>query len=229
MGTELDFGDRARLLWGQSWFVGTEIGLYQRLISWYFINMDEKRLIWTEQGKKKVFDCSIFSIWESYCKAPQAQPNQGEPQVFSVVDARDWVIVIPVINGPKGKQFLMVWQWRFGSKSLSLEFPGGVFEEGESPEQAAARELHEETGYKPGKLEKLGDFNPNPAFMTNKIHIFLAGDLINTEKQDLDEDEFVEVSLVDVDEVIKGMGKAPYVHALMGTALALYHQRVPSI
>ena len=190
--------------------------------------MDEKRLIWIEEERKKVLDCSIFSLWNSYCKSPQAKPDRSEPQVFTVVDARDWAITIPVVNGPKGKQFLMVWQWRFGSKSLSLEFPGGVFEPGENPEEAAARELQEETGYKPGKIEKIGEFNPNPAFMTNKTHFFIAEDLKNTGKLDLDEDEFVDVELVDAEEVIRGMGKAPYVHALMGTALALYHQRVPS-
>jgi len=190
--------------------------------------MDEKRLIWTEEGRKKVFDCSIFSLWESYCKSPESQPNHGEAQIFTVIDARDWAITIPVVNGPKGKQFLMVWQWRYGSKSLSLEFPGGVFEKGESPEQAAARELFEETGYKPGKIEKIGEFSPNPAFMSNTVHFFIAEDLQNTGKQSLDEDEYVDVELVDAEEVIRGMGKAPYVHALMGTALALYHQRVPS-
>jgi 8-oxo-dGTP pyrophosphatase MutT (NUDIX family) len=122
----------------------------------------------------------------------------------------------------------MVWQWRHGSRSLSLEFPGGVFEFGENPEEAAIRELHEETGYKPGKIEQIGEFSPNPAIMSNKVHFFLAEDLSNTGKQNLDEDEYVEIAMVDTAEVIQGMGKEPYIHALMGTALALYHQRVPS-
>jgi 8-oxo-dGTP pyrophosphatase MutT (NUDIX family) len=85
--------------------------------------------------------------------------------------------------------------------------------------------LFEETGYKPQIIKKLGEFSPNPAMMTNKVHFFLAQDLVNSGKQNLDEDEFVEIALVDVKEVIEGMGKAPYIHALMGTALALYNQR----
>jgi 8-oxo-dGTP pyrophosphatase MutT (NUDIX family) len=185
--------------------------------------MDKNNLIWTEEGRKKVFNCKIFSISESYCKSPKSRA-QDKPQTFTVIDTKDWAIVIPVIDTPKGRQFLMVWQWRHGSQSLSLEFPGGVFESGEVPEEAAARELYEETGYKPQKIKKIGEFSPNPAMMSNKVHFFIAEDLINTGKQNLDEDEYVEAVLVDADEVIKGMGKEPYVHALMGTALSCYFQ-----
>jgi len=191
----------------------------------YLILMDDKNhLIWKEESRKQVFDCKIFTLWESYCKSPAPRDNSEKPHTFSVLDAKDWAIVIPVIDTPKGKQFVMVWQWRHGSRSLSLEFPGGVFEPGENPEEAAARELYEETGYKPEKIKKIGEFSPNPAFMSNVVHFFLAEDLKGDGKQKLDEDEFVDVVTVDIDEVIKGMGKAPYVHALMGTALALYYQ-----
>jgi hypothetical protein len=61
--------------------------------------------------------------------------------------------------------------------------------------------------------------------MANTVHFFLAEDLVNTGKQNLDADEYVEVELVDAEEVIKGMGKPPYIHALMGSALALLQRR----
>jgi len=194
--------------------------------------MDKSNLIWTEQERRQVFKCRVFSVWESDCKSPEKQGSKT--QTFSVIDAKDWAIVIPVIEAPinsadqigeasgAGKKFLMVWQWRHGAQELSLEFPGGVFEPGENPEEAAARELYEETGYNPQKIRKIGEFSPNPAIMSNRVHFFLAENLEGDGKQKLDEDEFVEVTIVDSEEVIKGMGKAPYIHALMGTALSLY-------
>jgi hypothetical protein len=62
--------------------------------------------------------------------------------------------------------------------------------------------------------------------MSNRVHFFLAEDLENTEKQDLDEDEFVEVAMVNASEVFQNMGQPPYIHALMGSALTLYLQQI---
>jgi len=191
--------------------------------SWYIVTtMNKPELTWTEEKRKQVFNCNVFTVSEAYCKAPRFFAENKEGKIFSIIDTKDWAIVIPVIETPKGKQFLMVWQWRHGSQSLSLEFPGGVFNPGENAEEAAARELREETGYKAKKVKKLGEFSPNPAIMSNTVHFFLAEDLTDTGTRSLDEDEFVEVELINIEEVIKGMGRAPYVHALMGAALALY-------
>jgi 8-oxo-dGTP pyrophosphatase MutT (NUDIX family) len=185
--------------------------------------MSEEKLAWKEESRKKVFECRVFSIYESKCKSPH-----DETGTFSVIDATDWAIVVPVLETAKGKQFVMVRQWRHGAQELSLEFPGGVFEPGENPQEAAARELLEETGYKPGSIKKIGEFSPNPAIMSNKVHFFLAENLVNTCKQNLDADEIMDVELVSVDTVMQGMGKPPYIHALMGSALALYAKKVDS-
>jgi 8-oxo-dGTP pyrophosphatase MutT (NUDIX family) len=180
----------------------------------------ENKLACKEEGRKKVFESRVFSVHESLCRTPD-----DNLRTYTVIDAPDWAIVVPVLETQNGKKFVMVRQWRHGSRELSLEFPGGVFEPGESPEAAAARELQEETGYKPQTIRKIGEFSPNPAIMSNKVHFFLAEDLTDTGKQELDADEFVETELVGIDEVKKGMGKPPYIHALMGSALALYLQQ----
>jgi 8-oxo-dGTP pyrophosphatase MutT (NUDIX family) len=183
--------------------------------------MEASHLIWKEAGRKEVFNSRVFSVRDTESISPE-----GKKKVFTIIDAPDWVIVVPVIKSAGGLQFLMVRQWRHGSQELSVEFPGGVIEQGESDALGAARELEEETAYRAGKLIKMGDMSPNPAIMSNRVHYYLAEELSALESQNLDEDEFVDAELIPVEEVIQNMGKPPYVHALTAAALALYLGRL---
>lgn len=178
----------------------------------YFTEDDEK-LKWKELQSKTILKTVVFDVMEH-----KNQAVTGITGDYIVVNARDWVIVIAERND----RFLMVKQWRHGEKALSVEFPGGVIDEGEEPKAAARRELLEETGCTAGKLTKLGSVNPNPALFSNHVHVFLAEDLTETGVQDLDQDEFINCMELEKKEVLNGMGTAEFPHALMGTALAMY-------
>jgi 8-oxo-dGTP pyrophosphatase MutT (NUDIX family) len=181
--------------------------------------MDWNQLIWTEESRREVFKSPVFTVQENTCRAPD-----GGRGVFTTLEAADWAIVVPVIETGKGREFIMVRQWRHGARELSLEFPGGVFEAGEDGSAAAARELWEETAYRAGRILKLGEMNPNPAIMTNRVHFFLAGDLQNTGQGRLDRDEFITVESVPEERVLGDMGRPPFIHALMASAAAFYLQ-----
>jgi 8-oxo-dGTP pyrophosphatase MutT (NUDIX family) len=174
-------------------------------------------LIWREEEGRKVFSSPVLSIRNITSRSPA-----GESKVFTTIDAADWAIVIPLLETSRGPEFVMVRQWRHGARELSLEFPGGVFEPGEDSAAAAARELQEETAYVPGKIRKLGELSPNPAIMSNRVHFFLAENLQHLENQTLDEDEYIDVEILPVRDVIEAMGRPPYVHALMASALMFY-------
>ena len=175
--------------------------------------MEQKKLKWTEIEKKEVLKTVVFTVNEVVSRGPD-----GTEGKYIVMDAPDWVIVVPEING----NFIMVKQWRHGNRSLSIEFPGGVINQGEKPEDAAKREMEEETGYKAGKLVYLGCANPNPALMTNRVHFFAAEDLVSTGIQHLDKDEFLEYGKIPVEEVYEKIGNEEYPHALMMSALLKY-------
>jgi 8-oxo-dGTP pyrophosphatase MutT (NUDIX family) len=178
---------------------------------------DEKSLIWTLEERKNIFSTRVFEIAELKSRSPK-----GETGTFTVMDAPDWAIIIPVIKKNDEDHFVMVRQWRHGSQELSLEFPGGVFESGEDSLKAASREMQEETGFIANKMEYAGAMSPNPAIMSNHVHFFIARDLVDTGKQDLDSDEYVDIEIIPAENVIANMGRAPYVHALMASALSFY-------
>ena len=190
------------------------------MLLYYQKYMKTKHLIWTEENRREEYRSKVFSIWKTESTSPE-----GKKSSFSIMDCPDWVIVVPVLEINKKRHFVMVHQWRHGTQELSMEFPGGVLEEGENPETGARREFEEETAYKAEYFIKMGALQPNPAIMTNTIHIYLAEKLSPLKKQMLDEDEFVDVKLIGEKELIKSMGTPPYIHSLSAAALALYMTR----
>ncbi|ADD69157.1 NUDIX hydrolase [Denitrovibrio acetiphilus DSM 12809] len=127
--------------------------------------------------------------------------KNDEVGTFTVVSMKDWAVIVPVTE--EGR-FVLVKQYRVGTRSVAYEFPGGALEKGEKPEEGAARELVEETGYC-GSLSKLCDLSPNPAFMDNTCYLYLAENCTKTSDLSLDPFEDIEpaeFSLRDVENMI---------------------------
>ena len=96
---------------------------------------------------------------------------------------------------------LLVRQYRLAADQVMLEIPAGTLEPGEDPAVCAARELQEETGYRPGKLEALSGIFAAPGYTTEFIHLFFATDLIESRLPG-DADEFIEVERVPLSQAI---------------------------
>lgn len=183
--------------------------------------MAEQALEWHPLHRETVFSTRIFDITEITSRSPE----NGE-KTFFTLHAADWVIVVPVITDAAGnEEFLMVRQWRHGSEMISIEFPGGVIDHGEAPEDGARRELLEETGYRAGKLVHAASLSPNPAIMDNTCHVFIAEELENTKTLSPDDDEYLAVETVPFAEVFRRMGQEGYRHGLMAAAMFLYLQK----
>ena len=146
-------------------------------------------------------------------------PRTGIEHEFYIIESRDWVNIIPFTSDHR---VVMVRQYRHGSREVTLEIPGGLVDPGDTPEEAAARELLEETGYQAKKWTKIGVLNPNPAIFNNRCHTFLAQDIkkISAATPDQTEDiEVVLIPLVDIPELIR---KGKIDHAIVIAAFSLY-------
>ncbi len=87
------------------------------------------------------------------------------------------------------QRVVLVEQFRFAAGRVLLEIPAGTLEGGEDPDVCAERELREETGLRPGSLQKLGGIYVAPGYTTEFIHLYLARDLIHDPLvMDADED-----------------------------------------
>lgn len=156
---------------------------------------DEGR--WIVHGERTVYE----SDWVRVGLADIEQPS-GERFEHHVV----WfpAPAMTVLLDDAGENVLMAWRHRFAPDVWNWELPGGIVDEGESPEQAAARELIEETGYKPRSLEHLITFEPAVGMLRNPHHVFLArGAEPVGDPTEQNEGRFEWIPLVQVPELIR--------------------------
>lgn len=92
-------------------------------------------------------------------------------------------------------------QFRPGPEKVMLELPGGYVDEDEDSEEAAKRELLEETGYIAGKTTFIGAF-PRDAYVNGTWYYYLATDCRASSSQTLDHDEFIDLKLMSIKDFI---------------------------
>ncbi len=99
-------------------------------------------------------------------------------------------------------ELLFVRQFRYPYGEVVLELPAGKLSPGENPLEAGRRELREETGASAADYVSLGQLYPSPGYCGEIIHLYAATDLTFGEMQP-DEDEFLEVERIPLDEAVR--------------------------
>ncbi|MEP7287218.1 MAG: NUDIX hydrolase [Chloroflexota bacterium] len=144
-------------------------------------------------SSEMIYDGKIVHLSVDTVQLPNGQTTRRE-----VVRHSGAVAIVPL--DAEGN-VILVRQYRHAANRILLEIPAGTLNKDEDPDVCAVRELQEEIGYKPGKLEKIGAIFVAPGYTSEFIHLYLATDLSES-RLELDEDEFIEVSRVPFQEAI---------------------------
>jgi ADP-ribose pyrophosphatase len=121
-------------------------------------------------SSRKVFEGRAVKLRIDTVKLPGGRETTRE-----IVEHENCVAIIALDDADN---ILLVKQFRKPVEKELLEIPAGGIDAGESPEDAVRREMREETGFLPRKVEKLGGFYSTPGFCTEYLYLYLASDLV---------------------------------------------------
>lgn len=148
---------------------------------------------------------------------PVAGESKAKSADFWVIHSSDWVNVVALTDED---DLVLVEQWRHGVGRPTIEIPGGMIDAGESPADAARRELLEETGYSVDEVRPIGVVDPNPAIQSNRCHTFLALGARSTRAPTFDTNERCRVLTRPWADVDRMLTEGTITHALVVAGLA---------
>lgn len=170
---------------------------------------------WTVENSEYLFRRPWLTVRRDTVRLPNGTVH---PEYY-VLEYPTWINVIAITDDGK---FVMVKQYRHGLGVVETELCAGVAEEGESPLEAAKRELLEETGFGGGEWELNMVLCANPGSQNNLSYSFIARGVVRMAQQHLDETEDIKVEILTEDEVRELLASDRMKQALMAAPLWKY-------
>ena len=157
--------------------------------------MEKSQLEESMVRSEKIFNGVILDLYHDEIRLPDG--NRAMRELVRHIGA---VCVVPITDDGR---VIVERQYRYPVGKVLLEIPAGKLNyKGENPEEAARRELREETGYTAGQLLDLGLFYPAAAYSDEAIHMYLARQL-TAGPQELDADEFLQVEAIPLELLVR--------------------------
>jgi len=139
----------------------------------------------------------IFSGRAVNLRVDTVEMPSGRQSTREIVEHSDCIAVIPI---DEEDNVLLVRQYRKPIEKELLEIPAGGIDPGEDPDATVRRELREEIGYLPNRIERLGGFYSTPGYCTEYLHLYLATDLTSSPLQ-AEDTEGITVVRVPISEI----------------------------
>ncbi len=136
-------------------------------------------------GEKEIFKTKLFTLKDINLDTPKGLVT------YQIMEKRDTALIVPIT---KDGNLIFIREYFTAIDEYSLSLPKGSIDQGHDEIYTANKELQEEVGYKANKIEKLATLTMSPGYLTQRTHVFLAQDLVES-KLEGDEAEELEIVL----------------------------------
>jgi ADP-ribose pyrophosphatase len=150
---------------------------------------------WNVNSVKKIYSNDLIELYEDILDL------DGIEKVYTRGVRKDYSTIVPFISN---EEILVIKSYRHLVDSVQIEVPSGYIDKGESPREAAIRELKEETGYSAKDVISIGHYTLDYSMFEQKGNLFVAYDLVKVGSQSLGIMEKIDVERRNIKE-IKGM------------------------
>jgi 8-oxo-dGTP pyrophosphatase MutT (NUDIX family) len=149
---------------------------------------------WKTLSSRAIYQNPWMSLREDIAEMPN-----GHTTLYGVVTFGDCVGVVPFVDDDR---ILLVRQYRYVQQDARWEIPTGGVKEGESLQEAAQRELQEETGYRAGQLTPISSYYTSKSICKETAHLYI-GKGLSPAQRPADETEFIEIKDFDFAEALR--------------------------
>lgn len=176
---------------------------------------------WIVLESRRLLANEWLSVRVDKCKIPDRKVTIDD---FYVIERRDSAYIVPVTQD---NRVVLVKQYRHASGKILFEVPAGYINARETPQEAAERELLEETGFIAKSIDYLGMFYASPAVLTNKAYIFLCRNLKERQEPARDVSEDIELAFFNIKDLVAvGIPDQLLLDAVSVSAILLAYHRM---
>jgi ADP-ribose pyrophosphatase len=147
---------------------------------------------WKLISTEKVYSDYLINLYEDTLDL------NGKEKRYIRGIRKDYSTIVPFISND---EILVIKSYRHLVDSIQIEVPSGYIDEGESPKQAAIRELVEETGYDAKEIISLGTYTLDYTMFEQKGNLFIAYGLMKKKEQSLGIMEKIDVKIMEIKEI----------------------------
>jgi ADP-ribose pyrophosphatase len=149
---------------------------------------------WKFESSRKIYSNKYIELYEDVLDI------RNKRKIYTRAKRKNYSTIVPFISD---NEILVIKSYRHLVNSYQIEAPSGYIENGETPFEAANRELMEETGYAANNIISLGSYTLDYTMFEQTGNLFVGYDLVNEKKQELGMMEIIETIILTVDEIKK--------------------------